>query len=188
MAPVATLGCAVGSHTDNAKQVLNENQTFTNATADSCFHSACHNCLLHFPLSHQLSTLLHMPIGTIRMRATQPHFPSISFVLSQASSLMHLANSHPNLFAQKSELLLPPIHDDLMQTVDERTHISHAGLNVASAYILEHNDGLVSLREVLTTNEIDDPLKIRRLSISSLVIDLALALRHKCRQKTRSRR
>jgi len=75
-----------------------------------------------------------------------------------------------------------------MQTVDERTHISHAGLNVASAYILEHNDGLVSLREVLTTNEIDDPVKIRRLSISSLVIDLALALRHKCRQKTRSRR
>jgi len=95
---------------------------------------------------------------------------------------MHLANPHPNLLAQMSEPLLLPIHDDLMQTVDERTHISHTDLNVASACVLEHNDGLANLREALTTNEIDDRLKIRRLSIPSLVIDLAFAFRHKCRQ------
>jgi len=157
-----------------------------NVTANSDFHSACHsgdnltlNLLSAFPLESPPVHSLLMPIGTIRMRATQPHFPSISFVLSQVSSPMQLPSSHSNLSPQKSEPLMPPIHDDLMQTVDERSYISHAGLNMAS---VEHNGGLASLREALTTNEIDDQVKIRCLSISSLVIDLALAFRQKCCQ------
>ena len=128
-----------------------------NVTANSDFHSACHsgdnltlNLLSAFPLESPPVHSLLMPIGTIRMRATQPHFPSISFVLSQVSSPMQLPSSHSNLSPQKSEPLMPPIHDDLMvrlnngplrirltdvvlkQTVDERSYISHAGLNMTS--------------------------------------------------------
>jgi len=79
----------------------------------------------------------------------------------------------------------PPIHhdDDFMQTVDERDHISRAGLDLPSAYIPEHDDGLVGLREALATCEEDGSgAKGIRLSLSTLVIDLALTIRRKCHQ------
>jgi len=75
-----------------------------------------------------------------------------------------------------------PVYNDLMHTVDERDLISSVDLDLGSAYFV-YNDDLNSLREAMAKNEVyDDQVKLRRLSISSLVIDLALALRRKCQQ------
>lgn len=49
-------------------------------------------------------------LSTIRMRAHQPHFPSIALVFS---FLMHSTN-HPTLLPQKPKTLIVPVHDGSM--------------------------------------------------------------------------
>jgi len=109
------------------------------------------------------------------MRASQQHLPSISLVLSQASSLMQMPGNHPKFLSQKPTLM-PPVRD--MQTADERDHVSLI-FQGASAYLLQHNVGLVNLRDALGTKEDDAPIRGRRLSLSSLVIDLAHLLKRR---------
>ncbi|KIM90645.1 hypothetical protein PILCRDRAFT_927 [Piloderma croceum F 1598] len=128
------------------------------------------------PFFSYLSSRPLLYLSTIRMRAHQPHFPSIALVLSQASFLMHSTN-HPTLLPQKPKTLMVPVHDDSMQTVDERDQISLVGLD---AFTHERNIELASLCKALTTQETGDQIKRRRLSISSLVIDLAITISRKC--------
>ena len=66
-------------------------------------------------VSEPLSTHLLAPHLTIHpMRASQPYFPSISLVLSQAERPIHLPNHLPKLLSQQQVAFFPVSHEDYM--------------------------------------------------------------------------
>ncbi|KIM89038.1 hypothetical protein PILCRDRAFT_812933 [Piloderma croceum F 1598] len=115
------------------------------------------------------------------MRRPKPYFPSISLVLAQAQCLMDHQDSYSQKQTPKS--LLPPVQDDLMQSEDERDHISYIGLDMSSPYIFEQDGKLISPHKALDANEADGLIvRGRHLSLSLLVNDMSFALKRKCQQ------
>jgi len=71
-------------------------------------------------------------------------------------------------------------HIDFMQTVDEPEQASRLGFDLPSTYIIQQNPELVNLNEALGVDGLGGQMYgAKRLSLSTLVIDLALALRRK---------
>jgi len=99
------------------------------------------------------------------MRALERPYPSFTLVLSQQSCLATYRVSHFGGYYAKSSRMLD-LEDPLMRTIDAR----YDGLDGDS-------DTLVDLEDAISSKEKGG--RMRRLSLSTLVVDLALAVKHR---------
>ncbi|KIM90940.1 hypothetical protein PILCRDRAFT_156066 [Piloderma croceum F 1598] len=112
------------------------------------------------------------------MKSPQPSFPSFDLGLSQTPRLTRLPSHRQRRNSQRPRVPLSIHHNGFVQAIDERNHISRQCLDLPSAFIFEHD-----VHEPLSTNRVDrSTAKEKRLSVSAMILNLALAIRRKCYQ------